>query len=410
MSLPLGRTGVAANVDDVIAPNGARSNEMRLLQLARAGDERAFGELVGAYRAELRAHCYRIMGSVADAEDALQEGLLRAWRGLHGFEGRGSARSWLYAIVTNAALDLARSRARRELPVAFGPSASPGTDPCSPLTEQPWLDPYPDHWLAEDVRQSPEARYEQRESVELAFMVALHHLPALQRAVLLLREVVGFSTAEIASQLGTTAQAVNSALQRARAAVRSGRPARSQQSVLRSLGDRRTRAIVQRYSDAIENGDADTLISMLTADATWSMPPVPTWYDGHEAIRQWLVGSPLTYRWQHRPTRANGQLAVGCYLLDPARNRYVPAVLDVLTLDGAQIAAVTAFLAAEVSTELPPEQRQPGGSRIDRPEASAHRAWITGPELFARFGLPDELPPDELPRADQGEDQTFARR
>jgi RNA polymerase sigma-70 factor (ECF subfamily) len=383
---------------------------MRLLQLARDGDDSAFGELAAAYRAELRAHCYRIIGSVPDAEDALQEGLLRAWRGLHGFEGRGSVRSWLYAIATNAALDFTRSRSRRELPVAFGPSASPGTDLSAPLTEQPWLDPYPDHWLADDVRLSPEARYEQRESVELAFMVALHRLPPLQRAVLLLREVVGFSTAEIASQLSTTAQAVNSALQRARAAVRSGRAASTQQSVLRDLGDKRTRAIVQRYSDAIERGDADTLISMLTEDATWSMPPVPTYYRGHQAIRQFLLSSPLLYRWQHRPTRANGQIAVGCYLFDAARNRYVPAVIDVLTLDGGKIAAVTGFLAADVSTELPQSAPHPDGSRHDMPAASGHRAWISGPELFARFGLPDEL----LPGADEDHgpdrDEKFARR
>jgi len=406
---------VAANVDDVIAPESARADEMRLLRLARDGDEVAFGELAAAYRPELRAHCYRIIGSVPDAEDALQEGLLRAWKGLRGFEGRGSARSWLYAIVTNASLDLTRRRSRRELPVAFGPSASPGTEAGAPLTEQPWLDPYPDRWLADDIRLSPEAHYEQRESIELAFMVALHRLPPLQRAVLLLREVVGFSTAEIASQLSTTAQAVNSALQRARAAIRSGRSASSQQSVLRSLGDKRTRAIVQRYSDAIESGDADTLISMLTEDATWSMPPVPTYYRGHQAIRQFLVSSPLTYHWQHRPTLANGQLAVGCFLLDSARNRYVPAVVDVLTLDGAKIAAVTGFLAATVSTELPPAESRPAASRHGTPDQSTHSTWISGAELFARFGLPGELPSDELPREDddtQGpaRDRTYVRR
>lgn len=399
----------ATSVEGRTAGGGVRADEVRLVELARGGDDRAFGELASAYRAELRAHCYRMTGSVADAEDAVQEGLLRAWRGLAGFQGRGSVRSWLYAIVTNSAVDLTRHRSRRELPVAFGPSADPGADLDPPLTEQPWLDPYPDDWLTQEARLSPEARYEQRESVELAFLVALQHLPALQRAVLLLREVVGFSTAEIAGQLGTTAAAVNSALQRARAAIRRRLPAASQQSALRAQGDERTRALVQRYADAIERGDADTLISMLTADATWSMPPVPTWYRGHQAVRQFLASTPLTYQWRHLPARANGQLAVGCYLLDHAKGRYVPAVIDVLTLDGDKIAAVTGFLAAEVDTELPPAPH-PGRA-----------TWITGTELFCRFGLPLELPregtaaPPRLNTVDEADpghtqEQAYARR
>ena len=372
---------VPAAVGAESATERTRADETRLVGLARDGDHRAFGELAGAYRAELRAHCYRMTGSLADAEDALQEGLLRAWRGLAGFEGRGSVRSWLYAIVTNATLDLARKRSRRELPVSCCPAAHAGSDFDPPLTEQPWLDPYPDAWLGADARLSPEARYEQRESVELAFLIALQHLPASQRAVLLLREVVGFSTAEIATQLSTTAASVNSALQRARAAVRDRLPATSQQSALRALGDERTRALIRRYADALERGDADTLISMLTRDASWSMPPLPTWYRGHKAVRQFLVSAPLTYHWRHLPTRANGQLAVGCYLLDRANGKYVPSVIDVLTLDGAKIAAVTAFLAAQVSTELPPATSHPGRGG----------AWINGEELFSRFGLPVEL-------------------
>src|ERR1700758_232633 len=177
-------------------------DEMALLTMARDGNHDAFGELAGAHRAELRAHCYRMLGSVHDAEDALQEALLRAWRSLSGFEGRSSVRSWLYAIATNAALDVARQRARREIPGGFGPSGSSGTDPtrADPL----WLEPYPDQWLADDQATSPEARYEQRESVELAFVITLQYLPPLQRAVLVLREVAGFPTAEISRQLGAS--------------------------------------------------------------------------------------------------------------------------------------------------------------------------------------------------------------
>jgi len=376
---------------EVTVAGGARADEMRQLELARDGDESAFADIAAAYRAELRAHCYRMTGSVHDADDALQDGMLRAWRSLPTFEGRGTLRSWLYAIVTNAALDLSRHRSRRELPVAFGPSADPGADLAAPLTEQPWLDPYPDHWLTDHASLSPEARYEQRESVELAFLVALQHLPPSQRAALLLREVVGFSAAEIASQMGTTAPAVNSALQRARAALRRQLPARSQQSVLRAVGDERTRAIVRRYADAIERGDADTLISMLTQEASWSMPPVPTWYRGRQAVRQFLVSRPLTYRWRRVPASANGQLAVGGYIFAQARNRYLPAVIDVLTLDGVKIAAVTAFLAAEVSAELPPAAPSPHPRGADSSGANTRAAWITGAELFSRFGLPGEL-------------------
>lgn len=364
---------------EVTATETARADEMRLLKLALDGDESAFADLAGPYRAELRAHGYRLTGSPQDADDALQDGLLRAWRNLSRFERRGSVRSWLYAIVTNAALDVIRHRSRRELPMGFGPSAQLGADLERPMPEQPWLEPYPDDWLSDDTLLSPEARYEQRESIELAFLVALHHLSPLQRSVLLLREVVGFSAVEIASQLGTSPQAVNSALQRARAAARNRLPERSQQSVLRALGEERTRAIVGRYADAIQHGDADTLISMLTSDATMSMPPVPTWYRGHQAIREFLIRDPLTHRWQHRPARANGQAALGCYIFDPAEEKYMAAVIDVLTLDGAKIASSTGFMVSDLFADMPSVA------------ARAGRSWITGAELFARFGLPAEL-------------------
>jgi RNA polymerase sigma-70 factor (ECF subfamily) len=237
------------------------------------------------------------------------------------------------------------------------------------------MEPYPDQWLADETAWSPEARYEQRESVELAFVVALQYLPPLQRAVLLLREVAGFPTAEIARHLGTSAAAVNSALQRARAAARDRLPARSQQATLRQLGDERTRALVERYADALERGDADTLISMLTEDATWSMPPEPAWFGGHQGIREFLLGGPLGVRWRHRAAQANGQLAVGCYIYDSGSDRYIAWVIDVLTLEGDKIAAVTAFLAAEAHEWRQSESR------------------VAGKELFSRFGLPAELGP-----------------
>jgi RNA polymerase sigma-70 factor, ECF subfamily len=349
-------------------------DDRALLKLARDGDEGAFGELVEAHRAQLRAHSYRMLGSVQDAEDALQEALLRAWRGLAGFEGRSSVRSWLYSIVTNAALDITRHRSRRELPVDFGPAAGDAGHLGAAVNDPVWLEPYPDRWLTGDAGISPEAAYEQRESMELAFIVALQKLPPLQRAVLLLRKVVGFSAAETADQLGASVASVNSALQRARAAVRSGLPDHGQQETLRALGDQRTRAIVEKYMSAMERGDADTLVSMLTDDATWCMPPIPTWFAGHELLREFLVSYPLAERWKHLPTRANGQLAVGCYLFDPDTGRYLPAAIDVLTLEGDKIRSVVGFLTAA-------HEESPGA-----------QAWAAAAEVFARFGLPTELP------------------
>ena len=347
---------------------------MALVKQASGGDETAFRELVEGYRGELRAHCYRMLGSVHDAEDALQEAFLRAWRGLAGFEGRSSVRSWLYSIVTNTALDITRHRSRRELPVDFGPAAGQADHLGAAVTDPVWLEPYPDRWLTGDEGPSPEASYEQRESMELAFIVALQKLPPLQRAVLLLREVVGFSAAETAAQLGASLASVNSALQRARATVRGALPDRSQQQTLRALGDQRIRAIVEKYMDAMERGDADALVGMLTEDATWCMPPIPTWFAGHDLVREFLVRYPLTERWKHLPTRANGQLAVGCYLFDTDTGSYVPAALDVLTLNEDKIRSVVGFL-----TEAHDES----------PDVTA---WAAAAEVFARFGLPTELP------------------
>ena len=200
--------------------------ETALLDLARAGDEDAFRELVGAHHGELRSYCYQMLGSVQDAEDAVQNAMLRAWRGLGKFEGRSSVRSWLYSIATNTTLDIARHRSRRELPADFEPAALTGTPVADSIMEPVWLEPYPDRWLGGGPA-TPEARYEQRESVEIAFMVMLQHLPPLQRAVLILRDVLAFSAAETAAQLSTSVPAVNSALQRARAAATAGQIGRA---------------------------------------------------------------------------------------------------------------------------------------------------------------------------------------
>jgi len=333
-----------------------------------------FAELAATYEAELRAHCYRMLGSVHDAEDALQEALVRAWKGIDRFEGRGSVRSWLYSIATRTALDNARHRSRREFAVDMGAPAGPGTELGAPLTELPWLEPYPDQWLGSGGPPSPEARYEQRESIELAFVAAVQHLPPLQRAVLLLREVAGFSAAETASLLGTTVPSVTSALQRARVLVRKRLPAQSQQATLRALGDRRIRELARQYADAMERGDIQALVGMLTREVTWSMPPVPTWFRGLAPVRDFLVRYPLTDQWKHRPAGVSGQLAVAGYVYDEDRGGFIPAGIDVLTLDKDKIAAVTGFLTADL---IGPENAG---------------TWVSGAELFGRFGLPAEAP------------------
>jgi RNA polymerase sigma-70 factor (ECF subfamily) len=350
----------------------SRERERALAELASGGDEGAFAELVELHRTELTAHCYRMLGSFQDAEDAVQDAYLRAWRAIHGFAGRSSVRSWLYAIVTNTALDIAKRRARRELSAAHAPAAASGTVPGNMLDGPVWLEPYPDHVMAE-TEHSPEARYEQRESLELAFVVALQHLPPLQRAALILREVAGFSAKEIADLLGTSEPAVNSALQRARAAAASRLPARSQQVTLRSLGDDRVRTLAGRYADAIEAGRTDVLVKMLTADATWAMPPLRTWYHRREAITAFLENHVFLERWRHVTTSANGQLAVGCYTFDPELGRFVPSVIDVLTLDGDRIARVDGFLTTEML------RRQ------------GYKGNIIGTEQFARFGMPADV-------------------
>src|SRR3954464_13891293 len=226
------------------SPTGVSTQERGLLEKAQGGGEGAFAQLVDPYRGELHAHCYRMLGSVHDAEDALQDALLRAWRGLARFEGRSSLRSWLYTIATNTCLNAIARRPKRVLPIDYGPAADPHDGPGEPLVESVWVEPYPDEKLGvEDGYAAPEAHYEQRESVELAFIVALQHLPASQRSVLILREVLGFSAQEVAESLDTSVASVNSALQRARASIEERAPEQSQQATLRTLDDEELEAI-----------------------------------------------------------------------------------------------------------------------------------------------------------------------
>src|SRR5438477_1231970 len=254
------------------------TQEQQLIAAARGGDEAAYGRLVESYRGELHAHCYRMLGSVHDAEDALQEALLRSWRGLSGVEDRTALRAWLYRIATNTCLDAIARRPKRVLPIDYGPPTDPHDGPGEPIVESVWIEPFPDERLGvEDGVASPEASYEMRESIELAFVAALQHLPANQRAVLILREVLGFSAKETAEALETSVASVNSALQRARKSVDERTPAQSQQATLRALGDERLSEIIDGYVDAWLRDDVDTVAAMLTEDAAFAMPPLRSW-------------------------------------------------------------------------------------------------------------------------------------
>src|SRR6476620_3305296 len=308
-----------------------------LLGAARSGDEAAFKRLVEPHRRELHAHCYRMLGSLHDTEEAMQEAMLRVWRGLERFEGRSSLRSWLYRIATNTCLDTIARRKRRLLPEEYGPQADPNLPPGEPVAEGVWIEPYPDEPLeVEDGYASPDATYEEREAVELAFVAAMQHLPPRQRAVLILREVLGFSAKEVGETLEASVPSVNSALQRARKIVEERLPDRSQQVTLRSLGDARMKEIVEEYMEAMRNGDVQRVVSMLTEDVAWSMPPLASWYGGIESVEVFLRNGPLSgeWRWRHAPGHANGQLAVGTYTWIEAERTHLPFSLDVLTLEG----------------------------------------------------------------------------
>jgi RNA polymerase sigma-70 factor (TIGR02960 family) len=315
----------------------------QVLARAQAGDEDAFRELTDPYRHELQVHCYRIVGSLQDAEDLLQETLLAAWRGLEQFEGRASLRAWLYRIATNRCLNALRARARRPREM------KPMVEPPEPTrrTEPVWLEPYPDVLLERvpDSTPGPEARYETSEAVGLAFVAALQHLPPRQRAVFVLRDVLGFRATEVADMLDSSEAAVKGALQRARATLKARLPARDREKapLPRSA---RERQLVGRFTLAVEAGDVEAVVSLLTADAWVTMPPQPYEYQGHAAIGAFLEDRAIARGGRALrlvPTRANGQPAFGCYLPDLHAPIAHPYALMVLTLEGDRISAITWF-------------------------------------------------------------------
>jgi RNA polymerase sigma-70 factor (ECF subfamily) len=312
------------------------------LAAARRGDEAAFGRLVEAQRRALHAYCYRMLGSVQDADDALQETLLAAWRGIGGFEGRSSLRAWLFRIATNACLRLVERRPRRVLSAEHGPARTDVHDLGDWVDEPVWLEPYAP-WPA-DGEADPASRYERRESVELAFVAALQHLPAKQRAVLILREVLQFSAAEVARALEGSVASVNSALQRARKAMDERVAAGGQQAELRALGESGRRELVGAFVAAWERADVDAMVRLLADDARFGMPPLPAWFAGRDAVVRFMAERMFATPWRPVPLEANGQLAFACYQGDGRGGPFRLGAINVVTLRGGLIAEMMGFL------------------------------------------------------------------
>lgn len=326
-----------------------------------------------------------MLGSVHDADDALQETLVRAWRGAAGLRDERSSRPWLYAIATNVCRTEIERRRRRMLPYDFAAAVEGRTAPGLPVTESVWIEPYPSTTTGLPAgRLSPEARYEQLESVELAFVAAAQHLGANQRAVLLLRDVLGFSAQETASMLSASVASVNSALQRARSTVSARVPERTQQETLRSLGRTAVRDLVDRYVGAWERNDVDAFAAMLTEDASFAMPPLSTWYAPRAQVVEWARRYSINgaWRWKTLLTQANGQPALAFYAWDPEAAAYLPFALNVLTLRDSLVSHVTAFIVRATDADDPE-------AYVRFPEQPMHPR---SGDLYDRFGLPSRLP------------------
>ncbi len=337
------------------------------LRAALSGGQGSFEELAEPYRRELQVHCYRMLGSLVDAEDMVQETMLRAWKSRGTYVGRAPFRAWLYRIATNACLDELARRPRRGLPMSFFAPADPDQPPDPPVLDPIWLEPYPDAILPVAYT-DPAVRYEQRESIRLAFLVALQELPPRQRAILLLRDVLGWSAAEVASLLDVSVSSVTSALYRARVNLSARNRGGDRPALRANLDDPTERLLLERYLEAWETADVDQLTLMLKQDATFPMPPVPGWYRGREAIGAFIAKTILfgaaRGRWKLLPTRANGLPAFGLYRRQEDRPIYAAFAIQVVTLDAGLVADATTF---------------------------------GFPQLFRRFDLPEEISIDHPP-------------
>lgn len=343
-------------------PHPPEGEQPRTVAAATAGDAAAFGELFERYRGELRVHCYRMLGSLDDAEDMVQETFLRAWRGREGFAGRSTFRAWLYRIATNACLDALDRLPRRVLPHDLTPPCEPRLAVAGPRPDIPWLQPFPDH-LLDGLPDAPGAEAVARETIELAFLAALQHLPPRQRAALILRDVLGRPGGEIAALLGITLAAVNSALQRARATLRRHLPPSRADWPRGAAPAAAEREVLRRFMAAYEAADASAVAALLTDDARATMPPYPFWFQGREAITAPLADSfdPASPGYQGRfrmvPVGANLQPAVASYVRGPHDTAHLAFGIALLRMEGALVAEITAF----------------------------------GPELFPAFGLAPAL-------------------
>jgi RNA polymerase sigma-70 factor (ECF subfamily) len=315
----------------------SRTGDTAAVAAARAGDQSAFAALAERHRRELQVHCYRMLGSFEDSEDMVQETFLRAWRKRASFQARSTFRAWLYRIATNACLDALHKRPRQ------APRQGAAT------FEVPWLQPFPDRLLdaVAPSQDEPDAAVVEKETIELAFLVALQHLPPRPRAVLLLRDVLGWSAKETAALLEVSVASVNSALQRARAALKEHLPERRLEWDAGAGPSAQERALVERYIDASERGDAQALAALMREDARFAMPPEPALYVGRDTIAAvWVeggFGSDTFGRLRCRPTRANRQPAVACWLLSPDDTEYRALAVDVLRIEAGAVAEITAF-------------------------------------------------------------------
>jgi RNA polymerase sigma-70 factor, ECF subfamily len=318
------------------------TTESVALDAARRGDREAFDSLITPLRDQLLAHCYRMLGSIHDADDALQETMLRAWKGVAGFDGRSAFTTWLHRIATNASLDAISRNARRVLPVDLSADDAVNTETMR------WIEPFA-HTIGPE---SPEAALVRRESVELAFVTALQILPANQRAVLLLRDVLAFSADDTAAVLGASVASVTSSLQRARRTIEQRLPHTSQRAVIDQLGAEATDRIAADYVEAWERSDTKALVALLCEDATFSMPPHPRWFAGRSAIAQFLDDEPMRFPWRLIRTDVGGHVAFACYTFDDDTGGWAAHSLDVLTLGPRGIEAIVGFLDPSLVTRL----------------------------------------------------------
>jgi RNA polymerase sigma-70 factor (ECF subfamily) len=328
-------------------------------QALRSGDEAAFVAAVERFRRELQLHCYRMLGSLEDSEDLVQETVLRAWRARAKFEGRSTLRAWLYRIATNACLDALQRRRPRLLPPDVAPAAQTDMSLAQP-SELPWLDPYPETLLGSvaSSERGPESQLVDKETVELAFMAAIQHLPPRRRAVLVLRDVLEWSAKDTAATLEMTVASVNSTLQRARATLKERLPARRLEWERSAHPNVSERVLLSRYMQAHEQGDVDKLAALLREDARVSTPPYSVWYDGREAFMRSARRGAAAGRYRYLPTRANGQPAAASYIRRGDDELYRPLAIDILRVEDGLVAELTIFVR---------------------------------PDLFSAFGLPSAL-------------------